>query len=104
MGYMLSTLERKRLRRIAHRLEPIVVVSERGLSPAVIGETHRALTDHELIKARLNLSDRHARKECGRSLAEQCAAEIVQEIGKVIVLYRGNPDADPHLSNVARHR
>jgi RNA-binding protein len=42
------------------------------------------------------------RKELGDALAMRCEAEIVQVIGKVWVLYRPNPDAEPRLSNVAR--
>ena len=101
---MLEARQRKHLRRIAHRLDPIVIVGERGLSEAVVGETDRALDDHELIKARIDMSDRVARKSCSRELAERCRADLVQEIGKVIVLYRESADPDPRLSNVLRHR
>ena len=95
--------QRKRLRQIAHRLDPVVVVGEHGLSVAVVDEADRALDDHELIKVRVNVNDRVERKACGRELAERCRADIVQEIGKVIVLYRENTDPDPRLSNVLRH-
>jgi len=100
---MLDQPQRKRLRQIAHRLDPIVVVGDRGLSESVVGETERALDDHELVKVRVNIADRVARKACNRELAERCHADVVQEIGKVIVLYRENRDADPKLSNVLRH-
>jgi RNA-binding protein len=99
---VLATRHRKQLRQLAHRLEPIIVVGERGLTETVIRETERALADHELIKTRINLAERVARRECGRALAERCHADIVQEIGKVIVLYRRNAGGDPKLSNVAR--
>ena len=45
------TIERKRqMRAIGHHLKPIVWISERGLSPSLLGELNRALADHELIK------------------------------------------------------
>jgi len=99
---MLASRERKRLRQLAHHLEPLVVVGDRGITEAVVAETRRALGDHELIKARLNVADRTLRREWSDDLAARCAADIVQTIGKVVVLYRENPEADPRLSNVAR--
>ena len=94
--------DKKRLRGIAHHLNPVVTVGDSGLSDDVVRETERALGDHELIKARLNIFDRDERKSTGQTLAERTGATVVQIIGKVWVLYRSNPDADPKLSNLAR--
>ena len=96
--------EKKRLRGIAHHLVPIVRLGDRGVTDAVVGETNRALNDHELIKTRLNILDRGTRKSAGTALAERTGATVVQVIGKVWVLYRHNPEADPRLSNVARFK
>jgi RNA-binding protein len=49
------------------------------------------------------VADRDMRRELGEALSAQSGSEIVQVIGKVWVLYRPNPDADPRLSNVARY-
>jgi len=46
--------------------------------------------------------DRTARQAGTERLAEACGAQIVQTIGKVVVLYRRNPDAKPKLSNLSR--
>ena len=99
---MLTTKDKRRLRQVAHHLQPIVTIAERGMTDGLLEEARRALTDHELIKTRINVADRGIRKELGESLAAKCEAEIVQVIGKVWVLYRPNPDAEPRLSNVAR--
>ena len=99
----LTARDRRQLRQIAHHLDPVVTVADQGVSPGVAAETERALADHELIKVRLALVDRDARKAAGQSLAETCGAVLVQSIGKVIVLFRANPKADPKLSNIARH-
>ena len=100
---MLTAKDKRRLRQVAHHLQPIVTIAERGMTAGLLDETRRALTDHELIKTRINIADRGARKELGEALAMHCEAEIVQVIGKVWVLYRANPDAEPRLSNVARY-
>jgi RNA-binding protein len=100
-----STLDnatRKRLRRIAHHLQPVIIVGDAGVSDGVIAETERALADHELIKVKINAEDRDDRAVLGDRLLEVCGAEAVQRIGKILVAYRRNPEADPGLSNVAR--
>ena len=98
----MNSAERKNLRRIAHHLHPVVIVGDGGVSDAVIAETNRALDDHELIKVKVNTLDREDRSEMIDALIAACQAEAVQRIGKVVVLYRRNPDAKPDLSNVSR--
>jgi RNA-binding protein len=100
---LLTPKEKKHLRGIAHHLNPVVTLGDKGVTDAVVTETERALADHELIKARLNILDRDSRKSEGNALAERTGATVVQVIGKVWVLYRHNPDADPRLSNVTRY-
>ncbi|MEM9622614.1 MAG: YhbY family RNA-binding protein [Pseudomonadota bacterium] len=99
----ISNREKKVFRQIAHHLDAVVTVATQGLTPGVVGETERALTDHELIKVRLALAERTERQAAAHELAEQCAATVIQNIGKVVVLYRKNPKADPKLSNIARY-
>jgi len=94
--------QKRALRQIAHHLNPVITVAEKGISERLQGETERALTDHELIKVRISIDDRSARKTLGNELAEACQAQIVQVIGKIFVLYRANPEANPKLSNIAR--
>jgi RNA-binding protein len=100
---MLTAKDKRRLRQVAHHLQPIVTIAERGMTEGLLEEARRALTDHELIKTRINIADRGIRKELGDMLAARCEAEVVQVIGKVWVLYRPNPDVEPRLSNVARY-
>jgi len=99
---VLSTRDRKQLRQIAHHLDPIVTVGEHGVSDALIAETGRALSDHELIKVRIHSNDREERAAAAAALAAASGATIVQTIGKIVVLYRANPEAQARLSNLAR--
>ena len=98
----LAARDRKRMRQIAHHLDPVILVGDAGVTDSVIAETTRALLDHELIKVRIAGEDRTARQAGTERLAEACGAQIVQTIGKVVVLYRRNPDAKPKLSNLGR--
>ena len=93
----------RRLRRIAHHLNPVVSIGDAGLTDAVATETERALHDHELIKVKIHSESREERKTFGEELAERCNAQIIQSIGKVVILYKDNPEPNPNLSNVLRH-
>lgn len=68
----------------------------------MLGEVERALTDHELIKIRVNALERDARASAISQIVEATEAVLVQTIGKIMVLYRANPDTDPELSNITR--
>ena len=99
----LTSRDKKQLRQIAHHLDPVVTLSDTSVSDGVHGETERALSDHELIKVKLPLIEKAHRQEAALNLAQMCEAEVVQHIGKVAVLYRKNPKANPKLSNLARY-
>jgi RNA-binding protein len=99
----LSNADKKTLRGIGHRLQPVVTVAGKGLSESVDEALEIALTDHELLKVKLAIDDRALRRSTLRELCARHEAELVQEIGKVALIYRRNPDADPRKSNLARH-
>lgn len=88
----LSTARRSELRAAAHGLKPVVSISQKGLGPTVLDEIERCLKAHELIKIRVFEADREARDAL---LAEICAAlgaAPVQHIGKLLVIWRENPE------------
>ena len=99
----LSGQLKKAFRGVAHHLDPVVSVSDRGLSDGIIAETERALTDHELIKVKVDALQKADRLAITEMLAEQTQATVIQNIGKVAVLYRKNQRANPKLSNVSRY-
>lgn len=98
----LSQAQKKALRSIGHHLNPVVTVSENGISENLIAELDRALRDHELVKVKLALPDREDRALMLEELTADGRAELVQAIGKTALLYRKNPQANPKLSNIAR--
>ncbi|WP_106475818.1 ribosome assembly RNA-binding protein YhbY [Phytohalomonas tamaricis] len=99
----LSSAQKKSFRSIGHHLNPVVQISENGLSEGAKTELERALNDHELIKIKLAINDRDIRNDIVDHLAETAQAEVVQTIGKMALLYRKNPKANPKLSNVTRY-
>ncbi|MHA3048257.1 MULTISPECIES: ribosome assembly RNA-binding protein YhbY [unclassified Acinetobacter] len=99
----LSIQERKRLRQIGHALNPVVMIGGQGLTDSVIEETVRALTDHELIKVKIAGEDRDVRAEVTEALAQATQAEVIQKIGKIVLLYKKAAKQNPKLSNLVRH-
>ncbi|KFF47880.1 ribosome assembly RNA-binding protein YhbY [Salinicola endophyticus] len=98
----LSSAQKKAFRSIGHHLQPVVTVSENGLGEGAQQELERALRDHELIKVKLAIPEREDRQAMIEELVAVSGAELVQSLGKVALLYRHNPKANPKLSNIAR--
>lgn len=99
----LSTAEKKRFRRIGHELSPVVMTGGQGLTEAVIAEADRALEDHELIKVRVNGEDREERAAAMQEIARHNRAQVVQVIGKIVLLYRPARKPNAKLSNLLRY-
>ncbi len=98
----ISPDRKKQFRTIGHKLNPIVTIAGNGLSEGVINELNRALDDHELIKVKLAVAEREDRKALVEEIAELPNIEIIQEIGKVLLIYKPNKKANPKLSNLHR--
>lgn len=100
---MLDAADRKALRARAHRLDPVIMIGEAGLTRAVLDETDRALRAHELIKVRVLGDDRTQRQAMSTEICSALGCTTVQSIGKLLVLYRPRPiedharDDEPHV-------
>lgn len=82
----------RKLRALAHHLNPVVLMGGKGLTPEVAAETDAALAHHELIKVRSSADGKQARKLELEQLATSTASHLVQLIGRIGVLYRaGDP-------------
>ena len=82
----------KFLRGKCHDLKPVIMLGQKGLTDAVLNELEIALDHHELVKIKLSVDDRDARKQLAEEICKRCQAEVVQSIGKTLTIYRGNPD------------
>lgn len=84
----ITTKFRQTLKGQAHKLKPVVMVGNKGVTPTVIKELDRALNDHTLIKVRIACEDRDERRAVFAQLCEASQAEAVQLIGSIGVMYR----------------
>ena len=99
MPVTLTPKERTHLKGRAHALEPIVQVGQGGLSDAVAVELDRALTAHELIKVKINGTDRRARQAMAVAICSRTDAVAIHQVGKIIVLWRPTPEEAPASSS-----
>lgn len=102
----MSTLkiqERKRLRQIGHALQPVVMIGSQGLTANVIEETQRALNDHELIKVKIAGEDRELRHQLIAELIKSTQSINVQQIGKIVLIYKKSSQQNQKLSNIVRY-
>jgi RNA-binding protein len=84
--------QKKYLRGLAHDMKPLVQIGQRGLTAAVTGQIDSALTDHELIKVRVAAEAPVDRKVLATQLADRLGCGIAGSIGRVLILFRANPD------------
>jgi len=75
------------LRGKAHQLHPVVMIASKGLTENVMNEIELALNTHELIKIRINDEEKQ-RQQLTEEICAATRAELVQKIGKVVVLFR----------------
>jgi RNA-binding protein len=92
----LTSKQRQYLKGLAHSLAPIVRIGRGGASAAVVEETKRSLTAHELIKVRIDTDDAAQRRSLAEELARACGAELAGTIGKLAILYRARAE-DPEI-------
>jgi RNA-binding protein len=88
----LSERQRKYLRGLGHALNPVILIGNAGVTPAVIAEAKRALQDHELIKVKFRGADREARDAGLTALAGSTDSMLVHRIGHTALYYKRRND------------
>jgi RNA-binding protein len=86
----LTSRERKSLRGLAHRLEPVVLVGQHGVTDAVLRAVDEALAAHELVKVRLR--EPEDKRAAAGDLAAGTDAALCGLVGHTVILYRPHPE------------
>lgn len=84
----LTTAQRQHLKGLAHSRQPVVMIGNNGLTPAVLKEIELALGAHELIKIKAASNELDVRKAWMEEICTATSAAPVQQIGKILVIYR----------------
>lgn len=88
----LSSSQIRYLRSLAHDLSPVVLLGNKGATEAVVKELAGALDIHELVKVKLSGSDKDERQAQLDVLTAGTDAELINQIGRVVVLFRRNTE------------
>ena len=97
----LSPAQRADLRSQAHALKPVVLVGGEGLTEAVLTEIEVHLAAHQLIKIRVFGDDREARVAAYADICDRLDAAPIQQIGKLLVVWRPESDEAAKPSRAA---
>jgi RNA-binding protein len=82
---------RKRLRGHGHGLPVLLQIGKAGITPRLVLQLTQILFDHELVKVKLGAESPVDRFAAADRLAEAPGVNIVQILGKTILLYKRHP-------------
>ena len=94
---MLNNKQKSYLRSLANPLKAVGIVGKDGLSDTVLESLDVSLEAHELVKVSLLKTCVLSVKEAAIELAVGTKSEIIQTIGRTIVLYRRSKEAKIEL-------
>ena len=83
----LNSKQRKYLEKLAHDLNPVVIVGGAGITDGVEQMVENSLTSHELIKIKFN-EYKDEKQDLSEALCEKLGAVLVRIIGNVAIVYR----------------
>ena len=84
----LTSKQRAQLRGMAANLDTIVHVGKDGIGDNLVKQVNDALEARELIKGRVLENSMYTAREAAEELKVAARCEVVQVIGRKIVLYR----------------
>lgn len=84
----LTPAQRQFLKGLAHNRQPVVMIGNQGLTAAVLKEIERGLDAHELIKIKAASDEPDTRRAWLEEICTTTGAAPVQQIGKILVIYR----------------
>lgn len=88
----MTTKQRAYLKGLAMTMEPIFQIGKGSISPSLVAAISEALEVRELIKISVLKNCADDPKELAQIVAERTRSQVVQVIGKKIVLYKEGKD------------
>ena len=84
----MTSKQRAYLRSLAMNIDPIYQIGKASLTPEFINGIREALEKRELIKISVLKNCADDPRELAETLSERTRSEVVQVIGKKIILYK----------------
>ena len=89
---MITSKQRASLKGLAMTMDPILQLGKGGLTPENTASVDEALAARELIKINVLQNCLEDSRQMAETLAERTRSQVVQVIGRKIVLYREGKD------------
>ena len=89
---MITSKQRAYLKGLAMTMDPILQLGKGGLTPENTASVDEALAARELIKINVIQNCLEDSRQMAETLAERTRSQVVQVIGRKIVLYREGKD------------
>lgn len=91
----LTSSQAKYLRGLAHNLEPVVQVGQKGFTDTLVKSVDANLTAHELIKIRfVDFKEKEQKLEITGQITKATHSALAGMIGHVVILYRPHPESE----------
>jgi RNA-binding protein len=91
----LTSFQAKFLRGLAHGLQPVVFVGQKGITAPLLDSIQEALNVHELIKAKfVDFKDRRLKAQLVAEIEQQTGSCVAGQIGHTAIFYRPHPDQE----------
>ena len=87
----MNTSQKKYLRGLAHKLDPVVFIGKELLSESVVEEIDNSLSNHELIKVKFN-KGKEQKENIVEEIEKMTNSISVGIVGNTAIFYRMNPD------------
>ena len=84
--------QKKYLRKLGHKLKPVVFIGNSGLSESVLTELFSTINHHELIKVKIKASNRIIRDQIIDEICKKTSTQLVTQIGGIALIYKKNPE------------
>ena len=89
----LTSKTRKQLEKLAHDLNPVVIIGQNGVTDSLIRMVSDSLEAHELIKVKFN-EYKDDKFEYSEDIAMRTNSTLVRIIGNIAIFYKENDDPE----------
>ena len=77
-----------KLKKLSQQLKPVVIISHKGLTEAVINEVDIALKAHECIKIKISGWEKKDKTTMINTICQQLQGEFIHSVGNMFIIFR----------------
>jgi RNA-binding protein len=101
----LKGYQKKFLKGLAHRFQPVVFIGQKGLSRGLIGSIDDALNTHELIKVKfVEFKEKQQKEIIAETIQAETGCRLVGIIGHIAIFYRQQADPEKRKIKLPRRK